>query len=49
VEKGKRADLVVVDGDPLRNISEIRKVESVVTNGTLYNSAELWKLVGFQP
>ena len=49
VEKGKRADLVVVDGDPLRNISEIRKVESVVTNGTLYNSPELWKLVGFQP
>jgi len=49
VEKGKRADLVVVDGDPLKDISEIRKVKSVVTSGTLYESGELWKLAGFQP
>jgi hypothetical protein len=24
-------------------------VESVVTGGVLYNSAELWKSVGFKP
>jgi imidazolonepropionase-like amidohydrolase len=49
VEKGKRADLIVVDGNPIKSIHEIRKVESVITNGTLYNCAELWKTVGFQP
>jgi imidazolonepropionase-like amidohydrolase len=49
VEKGKRADLIVVDGNPLNSIHEIRKVESVVTNGTLYNCSELWETVGFQP
>jgi imidazolonepropionase-like amidohydrolase len=49
VEKGKRADLIVVDGNPLNSIHEIRKVESVITNGTLYNCAELWETVGFQP
>lgn len=49
VEKGKRADLIVVDGNPLTSIHDIRRVESVITNGTLYQSADLWKTVGFQP
>ncbi len=33
VEAGKRADLVIVDGDPLASIGEIRRVELVVRNG----------------
>jgi imidazolonepropionase-like amidohydrolase len=49
VEVGKRADLIVVNGNPLESIHEIRKVESVITNGTLYNCAELWRLAGFLP
>ena len=49
VEVGKRADLIVVNGNPLESIHDIRKVESVITNGTLYNCAELWRIVGFQP
>ena len=49
VEVGKRADLVIVDGNPLESIHNIRKVEFVITNGTLYNCAELWRSVGFTP
>ena len=49
VEVGKRADLIVVNGNPLESIHNIRKVESVVTNGILYNCAELWQMVGFKP
>ncbi len=49
VEVGKRADLIVVNGNPLESIHNIRKVESVITNGTLYNTAELWQMVGFEP
>jgi imidazolonepropionase-like amidohydrolase len=49
VEVGKRADLIVVNGNPLESIHNIRKVEYVITNGTLYNCAELWQMVGFQP
>jgi len=49
VEVGKRADLIVLKGNPLESIRNIRKVESVITNGTLYNCAELWQMVGFQP
>jgi imidazolonepropionase-like amidohydrolase len=49
VEAGKRADLIIVGANPLESIHNIRKVESVVTGGVLYNSAELWKSVGFKP
>jgi imidazolonepropionase-like amidohydrolase len=49
VEAGKRADLIIVGANPLESIHNIRKVESVITNGTLYNCPELWKSVGFKP
>jgi imidazolonepropionase-like amidohydrolase len=32
---GKKADLIAVDGDPLANIDVLRRVQSVVKNGTL--------------
>jgi len=47
IEAGKRADLLVVRGDPLANISEIRKTSLVVARGRVYDTATLWKLVGF--
>jgi imidazolonepropionase-like amidohydrolase len=49
VEAGKRADLIIVDGNPLESIRNIRKVEFVITNGAMYNCAELWRSVGFKP
>ncbi len=49
VEAGKRADLIIVGANPLESIHNIRKVETVVTDGVLYNTAELWKSVGFKP
>jgi imidazolonepropionase-like amidohydrolase len=49
VEVGKRADLILVDGNPVENIHNIRKVRTVVTAGTVYDCAELWRSVGFQP
>jgi len=33
VEKGKLADLLLVEGDPLRNISDMRQVRRVMLNG----------------
>jgi len=33
VETGKLADLVLVDGDPLKNISDMRRVKRVMLNG----------------
>jgi imidazolonepropionase-like amidohydrolase len=49
IEPGKRADLILVDGNPLENISDLRKVSRVVTNGRLYRTDQLWTSVGFRP
>jgi imidazolonepropionase-like amidohydrolase len=49
VEPGKRADVIILDANPLESIRNIRKVEFVITNGVMYNCAELWRSVGFQP
>jgi hypothetical protein len=47
IQPGKRADLIVVDGDPLRDIREIRNVRRVVAAGRLFDTAALWKSAGF--
>jgi imidazolonepropionase-like amidohydrolase len=49
VTVGKRADLVIVDGDPLADIKTLRKVRLVVSRGRVYDPAAMWKLAGFQP
>jgi imidazolonepropionase-like amidohydrolase len=49
VEPGKKADLIVLGANPLEFIHNIRSVEKVVSGGTLYDSAPLWKSVGFKP
>ena len=49
IQTGKRADLILVDGDPLRNISDMRHVSKVIANGRVYDCAKLWKSVGFHP
>ena len=38
---GKRADLVLIKGDPSKNIEEIENVETVFKAGIGYDSAEL--------
>jgi imidazolonepropionase-like amidohydrolase len=49
VEKGKRGDVILVNGNPLDDIHNIRNVEYVITNGTMFRTAELWQSVGFKP
>jgi imidazolonepropionase-like amidohydrolase len=49
VEAGKKADLIVLGANPLDSISNIRKVEAVVSRGILYDPAPLWESVGFKP
>jgi imidazolonepropionase-like amidohydrolase len=49
IETGKRADLILINGDPLQDIHNTRNVEYVITNGTMYHTAELWQSVGFKP
>jgi imidazolonepropionase-like amidohydrolase len=49
VEAGKVADLVIVEGNPLERIGNIRNTKFVVTEGKLYDCARLWQSVGFKP
>jgi imidazolonepropionase-like amidohydrolase len=49
IEGGRRADLIVLDANPIENISNIRKVRLVVSQGRLFDCAKLWEIVGFQP
>ena len=49
IEPGKRGDVIVVDGNPLENISDIRKVSAVFAGGRMFQPAALWSSVGFKP
>jgi imidazolonepropionase-like amidohydrolase len=49
IEAGKRADLILVKGNPLEDIHAIRNVEFVMTGGKMYKTGELWESVGFLP
>jgi imidazolonepropionase-like amidohydrolase len=41
VQVGRRADLLIVDGDPTRSIAEIRAVSTVVAGGRMYRTDQL--------
>jgi imidazolonepropionase-like amidohydrolase len=47
IQPGKRADLIIVDGNPLENISLIRNVKTIIKDGRIYESATLWESIGF--
>jgi imidazolonepropionase-like amidohydrolase len=49
IERGKRADLVVLDADPLEDIRNVRRVRWTISDGRMYDSAALWRSVRFQP
>jgi Amidohydrolase family len=49
IMQGKRADLILVDGDPIRNIADIRKVALVVKGDRAYYPAEVDEALGIKP
>ena len=46
IEPGKLADFILVDGDPTKNIRDIRKVVKVVKDGVVFEPSELYAEVG---
>lgn len=49
IAAGKLADMILVDGDPTANISDIRRVVLTIKDGVLYDTAELCKAIGVKP
>ncbi|MFI5153113.1 MAG: amidohydrolase family protein [Chitinophagales bacterium] len=45
IEVGKSADLIIIDGDPSKQISDIRKVQYVFKEGVGYDSRKLFESV----
>jgi imidazolonepropionase-like amidohydrolase len=41
IEVGKVADMVLLDEDPLKDITNTRKINSVVLHGRLFSKEEL--------
>ena len=49
IEPGKLADIVLVDGDPTQNISDIRNTFLTVSRGRLYDPKDLYQAIGVLP
>jgi imidazolonepropionase-like amidohydrolase len=49
IASGHLADVILVDGDPSRSISDIRKVKTVVKDGVVYQTADLDRALGVKP
>lgn len=47
IAMGKRADLVLVEGDPSRNIGDLRRTRWVMTQGMMMDADALRKATGF--
>jgi imidazolonepropionase-like amidohydrolase len=48
IAPGKMADLVLVNGDPAANISDIRKIETVIKGGAVMYPSELYPAMGIR-
>ena len=49
IKAGKLADLVLIDGDPLTRISDIRRTDTVVKGGVFYDAERLARAIGLAP
>lgn len=49
VEVGKRADLVLLQGNPLEGVGATRRVRAVISNGAAYFPEEIHRALGIEP
>ena len=48
IEPGKFADMILVNGDPTKNISDIRHIDTVIKGGNIYKPSELYPAFGIR-
>ena len=49
IAPGKLADMILVDGDPTKNIRDIRNITTVLKGGKIYAPAAIEKALGIAP
>jgi imidazolonepropionase-like amidohydrolase len=47
IHEGKTANLVLVDGNPLKNMQDIRKIYPTIKEGKLYWPKEIYAAFGW--
>ena len=46
IAPGKLADMILVDGDPTKNIEDINKITTVIKGGKVYDPIAIEKALG---
>ena len=49
IAAGKLADMILVDGDPTKNIRDLRRLTTVIKGGKVYDPAAIEKALGITP
>ncbi|WP_298769045.1 amidohydrolase family protein [uncultured Shewanella sp.] len=49
IKEGKNADVILVEGDPTKNMSDLRKISLVVKGNHFYKTADLYRTLGVKP
>jgi imidazolonepropionase-like amidohydrolase len=49
IAAGKLADMIIIDGDPTKNIGDIRNIMTVIKAGNIYDPAAIEKALGITP
>lgn len=49
IKTGRKADMVLIDGNPVDNISDIRKAVLVIRKDELYDAAKLYNALSIKP
>jgi Amidohydrolase family len=49
IERGRQADLLLVEGDPASNVGDVRKASLVIKAGVAYAPAQIYEALGIRP
>jgi imidazolonepropionase-like amidohydrolase len=49
ITPGKLADMVLIEGDPTRDVSAVRHTRMVIKDGVIYYPAEIDQALGIKP
>ena len=49
IAPGKLADMILVEGDPTKNIRDINRITNVIKGGKVYDPAAIEKALGIVP
>jgi imidazolonepropionase-like amidohydrolase len=46
--RGYDADLILIDGDPSQQISDVSKVDVIVKNGAVFDPSRIYRALGLR-